>query len=91
MRSPGESGGKQHAQNGLAGDRCENDPHARSIFGGRQRIDQDVQRQQHKTQANRHPAEIARGRASAEIEREQSCEEQERSQCRNVERKRLND
>ena len=70
MRSPGEHGGKQHAQNGFAGDRRENDAHARGILGRRKCIDQDVERKQHKTESDRHPAEITRDGAPAEIERE---------------------
>jgi hypothetical protein len=39
--------------------------HAGSVLGRRQRVQQDMQGQQHKTEANRHPAQVVGACATA--------------------------
>jgi hypothetical protein len=48
-----------------AGNRGKKYTHAGSVLGRRQRVQQDMQGQQHKTEANRHPAQVVGGCATA--------------------------
>ncbi len=41
--------------------------HRRRVLGGRQRVEQDMQREQHQAKTDRHPAEVADARAARPI------------------------
>ena len=58
----------QDAEHGIAGDGVHQHAHARRVLRRRQRVEQDVQRQQHQAEPDRDAADIldARARPAAE-------------------------
>jgi hypothetical protein len=69
MHEPGHGGADDDdAEHRIAGDRIQDDVDAGRIFGGCERVEQDMQRQQHQAEADRDAAEVLdpRPRAAAE-------------------------
>ena len=62
------SGADENAEHGIAGDGIQDDADAGRVFGGCQRVEQDMQRQQHQAEADRDAADVLdpRPRAAAE-------------------------
>ena len=58
-------GREQDAQHGIAGDGVQQHAHARRVLGRRQRVEQDVQRQQHQAEPDGDAAEVLDARARA--------------------------
>jgi hypothetical protein len=83
--APHASAADQYTQQWLSGNRGKKYTHAGNILGCRQRVQQDMQGQQHQTKANRHPAQVAGPRVTAEVECQQTCYQQDRPDGRNVE------
>jgi hypothetical protein len=49
MRYPGETGRDQDTEHGIAGNRVEQNSHARGVLGRSKRVEKDVKRKQHQT------------------------------------------
>ena len=64
------SAGRDHdAQHRIAGDGVEQRAHRRRVLGRRQRVEQDMQREQHQAEADRDASEVLDARARAAAER----------------------
>ena len=84
-------GADDDAEHGIAGDRVHEDAHAGRILRRRQRIEQDVQRQQHQAEADGDAAEVLDARARAAAEGDEAEDEQNRRGGSDVERQHLDD
>ena len=91
MRGPGHDRADQDAEHGVAGDGVHQHADARRVLGRRQRVEQDVQRQQHQPEADRDAAEILDARTRTVAEGEQADDEQHRRHRGDVERQHLHD
>ncbi len=91
MHDPGDGGAEDDAQRDVGGDRLHEHAHRRRLLGRRERVDQDMERQQHQAEADRHPAEILDARSRPAAERHQAEHEQDRRDGRDVERQHLDD
>jgi hypothetical protein len=84
-------GSDQDAEQGIGGDGAEQGPHHRRVLGRRERVDQDMQREQRKAEADRDAAHVLDARAPAAAKGEQPDDEQHRRRGRDVERQDLHD
>ena len=91
MRGPGDAGRDHDAEHGIAGDRIHENADARRILGRCQRIQQDVQRQQHQAEADQDAADVLDPRARAGAEGDEAEDEQNRRDRGDVERQHLDD
>ena len=76
MHQPGHDRGEQDAEHGVAGDRVHEHAHARSVLRRRQRIEQDMQRQQHQAEPDKDAADVLDARARPAAEGDQADDEQ---------------
>src|SRR6266404_3763755 len=90
MHHPGDDSGDNDAEPGIAGDRVHENAHAGRIFSRRQRIEQDMQRQQHQAETDRDPTDVLDARARAAAEGDQAENGENGSGGGNVERQDLN-
>ena len=79
------------AQQRIAGDGAEQRAHRRRVLGRRERVEQDMQREQHQAEPDRHPAEVLDPRARAAAEGDEADDEQHRRAAGDVERQQLHD
>ena len=91
MRRPGQRRGDDDAQHRIGGDGGEQRAHRRRLFGGRQRVEQDVQSEQRQAEADGDAAERLGQAAAAGAESDQPDDEQHRRDRRDVERQQLHD
>ena len=91
MRRPGQRRGDEDAQHRIVGDGAKQRPHRRRLFGRRQRVEQDVQRQQNKSEPDGDAAERAGEAVAADAEGDEADDEQHRRDRRYVEGQILND
>ena len=91
MHHPGDDGADQDAEHGIAGDRIHEDAGAGRIFRRRQRIEQDMQRQQHQSEPDRDAADVLDARPRAAAEGDEADDEQHRCDGGDVERQNLHD
>ena len=91
MHRPGDDCAERDAEHGIAGDGVHEDPHAGCVFGRRQRVEQNMQRQQHQAEADRDAADVLDARARAAAEGDEADDEQDRGHGGDVERQDLDD
>jgi hypothetical protein len=91
MYEPGHDRGQQDAENRIAGDGVHEHAYARGILCRRQRIEQDMQRQQHQAEANQDAADVLDARAGPAAERDQAENEQHGRDGGDIERQDLHD
>ena len=91
MHHPGHDRADDDAEHGIAGDGVHEHAHARRIFGRRQRVEQDVQRQQHQPEPDRDAADILDARARPGAEGDQADDEQDGGDGGDFERQDLHD
>ena len=91
MHHPGDGGADDDAEHVIAGDGVHEDAHARRVLRWCQRVEQNVQRQQHQAETNRDAADVLDARARTAAERDQAENEEDRRGGGDVERQDLND
>ena len=91
MHHPGDDGREDDAEHGIAGDGVHEHAHARRILGRRQRVEQDMQRQQHQAEPDRDAADVLDARARPAAEGDQADDEQHRRDGGDIERQDLHD
>ena len=90
MCGPGDTGRDHDTKYGIGGHGIHENADARRILGGRQRIQQDVQRQQHQAEADQHAADILDPRARPGAESDEAEDEENGRDRGDVEREHLN-
>ena len=91
MHQPGHDRGEQDAEHGIAGDGVHEHAHARRVLRRRQRIEQDMQRQQHQAEPDKDAADVLDARARPAAEGDQADDEQHGRHGGDVERQDLHD
>ena len=91
MHQPGHDRGEQDAEHGIAGDGVHEYAHARCVLRRRQRIEQDMQRQQHQAEPDKDAADVLDARARPAAEGDQADDEQYGRDGGDVERQDLHD
>ena len=91
MHYPGHKRAEENAEHWVASDGVHEDPHTRRILGRSERVEQDMQRQQHQAESDRNAADILDARAGTAAERHQSDNKQNRSDGSDIERQNLHD
>ena len=89
--SPGQIAAEQDAEHGIAGDGVHEHADTRRVLRRRQRIEQDMQRQQHQTEPDKDAADVLDARARPAAEGDQADDEQHRRDGGDVERQDLHD
>lgn len=85
MHRPGEECGDDDAQNRIACYRRHHDPHTGRVLRRRQRVEQDMQRQQHQPETDAKTADILDPRARAGAEGNEAEHEQHGGNCCDIE------
>ncbi len=91
MHHPGHHGAEDDAEHGIAGDGGHENPRTGCVLGRRQRVEQDMQRQQHQPEPDKDPADVLDARAWPAAERHQADDEQDRRDGCDIERQDLHD
>jgi hypothetical protein len=91
MGCPSQGCGDDDTENRVVCDAVEQGPHALRLFRRGKGVQQNVKRQQHQPEADRHAAKILDAGAWSSAECQQADDEQYRCGRRDVEREKLDD
>src|SRR3954453_14016727 len=89
MHRPCDEGADEDAEHGIASDRVHQESYTGYILRRRQRVQENMQREQHQAETDRDPADVLDPGPSAAAEGDQTQNEQDRGGGGDVERQNL--